>query len=233
MAEAAASAAAALAEDARQTERLAKLGLLVGAIAHELNNILTPVLSYCQLAKAAPHDAELVGKALDRATAGAERGAQIARIILGFARADDEPSDRADLVRCVRDLGASMPAGVRVVVEEASVCAAGIAPAAVQQVVMNLVANAARAVGESGEVRVRVGREGSWAVVDVEDNGPGVPPEVMARLFRPFASGERASGGTGLGLAISRWLVESAGGTIGVESSPTGTRFRVRLPVCA
>jgi two-component system, OmpR family, sensor kinase len=98
-----------------------------------------------------------------------------------------------------------------------------------RQVFANLLQNAAQAQGQ-GEVRLVVGTEGTQLVVRVEDDGPGVPEQVRARLFDPFVTGRQS--GTGLGLALCRRLVERHGGTLRLVPEPRqGTTFEVRLPV--
>ena len=79
---------------------------------------------------------------------------------------------------------------------------------------------------------MRLGQEGSWVVIEIRDDGPGIPPEIRERLFEPFFSTKGAGGGTGLGLSICRRIVSEHGGSIRVDSSHgAGTSFTVRLPV--
>jgi len=99
------------------------------------------------------------------------------------------------------------------------------------QVVLNLVLNAADACGAGGHVTVRARPSGSKVILEVEDNGPGVAPEVRARLFEPFVTTKEVGKGTGLGLAVCRGLVEAAGGSIVLDESHTkGARFVIELP---
>jgi signal transduction histidine kinase len=101
-----------------------------------------------------------------------------------------------------------------------------------QRVLENLVRNAREAIGEGpGEVRIRLSAQGREVQIDVEDDGPGIPDRVLPLLFEVFRSGGKA-GGTGLGLAISREIVRAHGGDVVlVSTGPSGTRFRVRLPL--
>jgi signal transduction histidine kinase len=104
---------------------------------------------------------------------------------------------------------------------------------ALNQVFLNLLKNATEALeGTGGIVRVRLGQEGSWVVIEIRDDGPGIPPEIRERLFEPFFSTKGAGRGTGLGLSICRRIVSEHGGSIRVDSSSeAGTTFMVRLPV--
>ncbi len=94
---------------------------------------------------------------------------------------------------------------------------------------LNLVRNAVEALGAGpGEIRVTAAREGSGGVIDVSDNGPGIPDAVRSRLFQPFAGSSR---GSGLGLAIARDLARAHGGDITLLSTgATGTHFRIAIP---
>jgi signal transduction histidine kinase len=106
-------------------------------------------------------------------------------------------------------------------------------PRALNQVFLNLLKNAAEALeGRGGTVWVSARREGDAVWVEIRDDGPGIDPEELPRIFEPFHTTKAAGRGTGLGLAISRRIVSEHGGTLEVESSPgAGARFRVRLPL--
>lgn len=107
------------------------------------------------------------------------------------------------------------------------------APSQINQVFLNLVTNAIQAMpGERGTLTVTSRREGEGVAVDVEDDGTGIPAEVLPRIFDPFFTTKEAGKGTGLGLAISYKIVQQHGGRISVESKPgTGTKFTVWLPL--
>ncbi len=95
----------------------------------------------------------------------------------------------------------------------------------------NLLDNAADAVAGGGSVGVRAFREGEAVVVEVSDDGPGIPPEIRGRVFEPFFTTKEVGSGAGLGLDVARRVVAGRGGEIAVESGPEGTRFVVRLPL--
>ena len=99
------------------------------------------------------------------------------------------------------------------------------------QVWTNLLDNAADAVAGGGSVGVRAFRDGEAVVVEVSDDGPGIPPEVKGRVFEPFFTTKEVGSGAGLGLDVARRAVLGRGGDINVESGPEGTRFSVRLPL--
>ncbi len=99
------------------------------------------------------------------------------------------------------------------------------------QVWTNLLDNAADAVAGGGNVRVRAFRDGEAVVVEVADDGPGIPPEMEGRVFEPFFTTKEVGSGAGLGLDVARRVVVGHGGDISVETGPEGTRFAVRLPL--
>ncbi len=99
------------------------------------------------------------------------------------------------------------------------------------QVLLNLVLNAADAVGPGGHVALRARPEGKGVMVEVEDDGPGVSETIRDRLFEPFVTTKDVGKGTGLGLAVCRGLVEAAGGTINLDPrTEKGARFVIELP---
>ena len=100
------------------------------------------------------------------------------------------------------------------------------------QVWTNIIDNAADAMGEKGEITIRVRADGDHAVVEIEDNGPGIPAEIQGRLFDPFFTTKAPGKGMGLGLSTSYSIItEKHGGQLLVESEPGFTRFIARLPL--
>jgi signal transduction histidine kinase len=236
-----------LTEQLQQTDRMATLGVLAASVAHELNNILTPVLGYAQLAQKNPDDQTLAAKALSRTATGIESARRITDAILGFAATGDDESNpnilqtfEAAMACLARDpardgivFEAEIPGGLR----------ACMRATALQQVFLNLVLNACSALVGPGWIQVAA-REGERddVVITISDNGPGIPESIRDRIFEPFVtlSMRRSTegggtklgqaGGTGLGLAVCRHLVEDAGGSISVETSEGGgTRFTIVL----
>ncbi|MCL4196079.1 MAG: HAMP domain-containing histidine kinase [Phycisphaerales bacterium] len=238
--------------DLDRTSRLATLGILAGMIAHEFNNLLTPVMSYSQLAIASPDDRELVAKALNRTVDGAQQLSRIASAILGFLRDDDQMAE-ADVNRVIDltlECMAKDPqkAGISVVRRIPDGVRAGIRPICLQQVLLNLFLNAIEAMrGSGGELRVTGAVEpGGFVRLTVSDTGCGMTREMIEQAFRPLASRTRDAGGSappeavarpgarrghGLGLAICKRLIEEAGGSIQIDSQVgEGTTFAIRVP---
>lgn len=235
--------AGALANELDQLRRLSTLGMLLAIVAHEFNNLLTPVLSYAQLARSNPDDRDLTLKALDRAAAGAGQASQIAAAVLSLARpaAAAAPAlchvERVvdETLRCLgRDLSRD---GITLVRDIEPGLQAAIAGPALQQVLLNLILNARRAMQKSGgELRIAARRSSpgpaasGLVVITLSDSGPGMSAEVASRLFTPFVTTAGDDGGTGLGLVLCKRLVEAAGGAIRVHSAVgEGTRFEIEV----
>ena len=236
---------AALQQELDHAHQLATLGTLTAGIAHEINNILTPVLAYAQLARANPADRALGQKALERAIAGVESASRITEAVLGFAHRGEQPecADVGEVLEASLACIGRDPArdGIDLSVRVACGLSVRIRPLALQQVLMNLVINAGNAMaGQGGRITIEaVQRPEGNATIVVADTGPGIPEELLARLFDPFVSGAKRPqvngprlGGSGLGLAVCRRLIETAGGTIDVASvTGEGATFTIRLPV--
>ncbi len=228
-----------LRKELEHSQQLATLGTLTAGIAHEINNILTPVLAYAQLAWSNPADLSLRAKALERTIAGVQSASRITEAVLGFARADAE-TDRAVIAEVIDSSLACLgrdPArdGIRLTVDVDPDAAVRIQPLALQQVFLNLLLNAMTALGgKPGELHIAARElDDRHTEIRVTDSGPGVPAEVAKRIFEPFVSGHRRTsggrkkkglGGSGLGLAICRRLIEHAGGTIVLEGRQDGDR---------
>lgn len=252
-----------LGEDVARTHRLATLGTLAASIAHEVNNILTPVLSYAQLALASPADAELTRKALQRAVDCTTKASRIGSAMLGFVRVGGDASEGqqavvasvvGDAVLCLgRDLAKD---GVALVVRVDPALRVAMDSVSLQQVVLNLLLNAREAMrGRGGDLLIDAERvavsdsRSTWNIrLRVADSGRGMNSAALRKVFQPFVSSHTSSipvratndsasagrTGTGLGLTVCRMLIERAGGSIGVESVvDQGTVFTIVLPEAA
>jgi signal transduction histidine kinase len=227
-----------LEEQRRQTAKLEAVGRLAGGVAHDFNNLLTGILGFLGFAlrslrqHPARHDVEQAERA-------ARRAAELTQQLLTFARRDigrPEPLDVGTTVRGLLPLLQEV-AGERIAVEhdERTPCWAAILPVPLEQVVVNLVANARDAQPESGRVVIATATvdrdDGRWSAIRVADEGAGLSEDVRSHLFEPFFTTKPVGRGTGLGLATSLATVEEAGGRIEVESEPgCGSVFTVLLP---
>ncbi len=222
-----------------RAQRLALLGTMAGMIAHEFNNLLTPVVSYAQYALT-QDDHELWRKALTRAYESGEKAADVAQQILGFARGELE-NQEADTKEVAES---AIKALVRDLSKDNITLTMEVEPVAVeiqghlfQQVLYNLIINARQAMlGRPGRLTVRSRTDQTTVWIDVTDTGCGIEGDVIEQIFTPFFTTKSKADnpemqGTGLGLAISRSIVEQADGTLTVQSTPgEGTCFTITLP---
>ncbi len=222
-------------------QRLSTLGTLTASVAHEFNNILTPIISYAQLALAKPGDPELSHKAHTKAVQGAQRASDLCANLLGYAR-EDHAGDVADLSNVVHSsidcLGKSLKSqGIELVLDLPHAQLA-IRPSDLEQVLVNLILNARKAMTPAGgTLTIRATLEREVAQVVVADTGRGVPAEVADQLFEPFITfnpdkAHDAQPGTGLGLSVSRDIITAAHGSITFDSTPgEGATFCLTLPL--
>jgi PAS domain S-box-containing protein len=230
-----------------QADRLAAIGTMAAGVAHEVNNPLAYVMLNLdwiarKLAEG-PHDAASVAglaEVLREAHKGTQRVAAIVRELRTFARAGDgESRGRVDLSRVVESAikiaGHEVRHRAKVSTSFGAVGPVLANESRLEQVVLNLLLNACHAMPEElaavNEVHIEVRAEpGERAVLEVSDNGTGIPPEVLPRIFDPFFSTKPRGVGMGLGLSICHGIVASLGGQISVKSTVDGTTFRVVLP---
>jgi len=224
----------ALAAERVHAEKLAALGEAAARIAHEIRNPLAAARSYVQQLRASDGADGLIEPAVDEL----DRIGRLVTDLLAFARRDELQArgdvDLAAVCRQAVEQTASLAAARAVQIETE------LAPATVSadldrlvQVIANLCRNAVEALGTREpprRLRVRCAPEQGAGVVEVRDNGPGIPADELPRVFEPFRTTK--SSGTGLGLPIARRIVDAHGGRVAVESEPgTNTVFRVELPL--
>ncbi|WP_342452858.1 ATP-binding protein [Pararoseomonas indoligenes] len=234
-------------EEAEADGRLRAIGGLAGGIAHDVNNLLSIILGATDAAiLATPAAREELRPAQDAAA----RGAALVRRLLAFARCqhleprvldlDEAVSAATPMLRSL--LGPAIALEIR---PGALGRRVRVDPVQLDQVLLNLAANARNAMGGAGALTVATDtalalREepgypdplppGRWAVLEVTDTGPGIPPDILPRIVEPFFTTRAAEGGTGLGLATVHGIVRQSGGALRIESRPGLTRFRIHLP---
>jgi PAS domain S-box-containing protein len=242
---------AALAARLLVVERMSVMGVVAAGVAHEINNPLAYVIASLELMIGRLPDlsggrtlgsehVDWMQRQLERAYEGAARVRVIVRDLKAFSRADDETVKVVDLRR-------ALDASIALVSNEIALRARLVRDydelpfvranqARLEQVFVNLLANAAQAIpagaADKHEIRIsgHVDATGR-AVVEIRDTGSGIPAENLDRIFEPFFTTKAVGVGTGLGLALSHGIVSAFGGQLSVESAPGATVFRVVLAI--
>ncbi|HEY2774149.1 MAG TPA: ATP-binding protein [Candidatus Binatia bacterium] len=240
--EALAVEAAGLRAAAVSSERLASVGRMAAGLAHEIRNPLVSIRTFTQLLPERHADEEFRSGFLDLTLAEIDRITTLVGEILSFSRpgegaaGGDGEAASVDAAECVDRTcqllrSHARSTGVALLVEVGeSVPRAAIDEDKLRQVVINLVVNGIQACNGRGRVRVHVAADQnpSRTVIEVRDDGPGIEPSVLSRIFEPFFTTREE--GTGLGLALVRRILDEAGASIDVSSTPgSGTAFRVVL----
>ena len=224
-----------------QADKMAALGQTVAGVAHELNNPLATILGWAE--RLADREDGAGREGAEVILNEAQRAARIVRNLLTFARKRQSTRAVVDVNEVVSDTlgmrehehrGADLSVLVELAPEVPGVFADRHQ---IQQVLLNLVINAEQALrttNQGGRVVVRTmhDSESESVVIEVEDDGPGIPEEARTRIFDPFFTTKEVGHGTGLGLAVAQTIVQEHGGAIRVSTAADGgALFRVELPI--
>ncbi len=238
-------------DDLVRSEKLASMGRLVAGIAHEINNPVNAVINTLgpleealgilvasPSSEAAARAAADAGEMLRVVQRGAARSKAIVQALHNYSRGDEQRPRELGLLRSVDDTLDLLRHHLRHVRIEKQIdpeLRIDGFPGQIDQVFMNLITNAAQAVGDrerGGTIRVSAARRDDAVEITVSDDGPGIAPEVIPRIFDPFFTTKDVGEGSGLGLSIVHGIVDRHGGRIEVQSRMgEGTTFRIRLPV--
>jgi two-component system NtrC family sensor kinase len=220
-------------------ERLAAVGQLVSGVAHELNNPLQSIVGFSDLLMVSERRQE-VRNYLEQVHAAARRAANIVRNLLAFVRrssTERTSADLNDIVRSTLELRQYELSATGIELHETyedNLPSVLVCREEIQQIVLNLVLNAEQAMRRAnlkGRLSVRTLRVGTSDVaVEIQDEGPGVPPVLAGRIFEPFFSTKGVGEGTGLGLSLALGIAEAHGGALALLDAPVGACFRLTLP---
>jgi PAS domain S-box-containing protein len=228
-----------------RAQRLENLGSLAGGIAHDLNNVLAPIVMGVEVLREQHTDRHTLST-LNTLELCAKRGANLVKQILMFARGVEGRRVEVEPGHSIFDLEKilqrTFPKSIRIATEVApDLWTVSANKTQLEQVLMNLCVNARDAMPDGGIVTIRAGNEtfdpetglehSPQVVIEVRDTGEGIPPENVEKIFDPFFTTKQAGTGTGLGLSTVNAIVKSHGGCITVKSTlGHGTVFRVHLP---
>ncbi|MDP2848393.1 MAG: PAS domain S-box protein [Humidesulfovibrio sp.] len=236
-----------------QAQKMEALGTLAGGVAHDFNNLLASIMGFTELALDDLPTESRSRACLDRVLGASMRARELVRQILSFSRRSEHKLRhlRADAAvgEALQLLEASLSKSIEIKAVLGSQATILADPSQIHQIVMNLCTNAAQAMQDTGgrlmvtssagplpaEVAARRRlTSGEYLTLQVEDQGPGIAPDVLGRIFDPFFTTKGPGEGTGLGLAVVHGIVTSMGGAVWAESEPgQGARFLVVLPTQA
>jgi PAS domain S-box-containing protein len=232
-------------------QRLESIGMLAAGIAHDLNNVLAPVVFAAPMLRPSL-SAERDLKVLSTLERSAERGASLVKQILGFAHARTGEFHATQIKHIARDIvdiaERTFPKSIQIEHRiPADLWPVWGNATHIHQVLLNLFVNARDAMPDGGTLRLTAanrrldavqasllpgGQPGAWLLLEVSDTGTGIPPELLARIWDPFFTTKGAGKGTGLGLSTVRGIVVTHGGFVTLDTAPgRGATFRVFLPV--
>jgi two-component system cell cycle sensor histidine kinase/response regulator CckA len=238
---------------ALRNQRLESLGTLAGGIAHDLNNVLAPILMSIALLKLKVTD-ESGQRLLAMLEMNAERGAQLVRQVLAFGRGAEGDRVMVQPLHIAREIeqivSDTFPKNVNFeLLSERDPWTVTGDPTQLHQVLLNLCVNARDAMPNGGRITLRMentvldetyssmnhgSKPGSYIVISVTDTGTGIPANIRDRIFEPFFTTKEIGKGTGLGLSTSLGIVQSHGGFINVSSDMgKGSTFKIFLPANA
>lgn len=239
-------------EQLRQSQKMEAIGQLAGGVAHDFNNILTVIMGYCNLLNMKSNLNGAEKDALEHINNAAEKAAQLTRGLLAFSRKqvmDPKPLNLNDVAQqvqkfLVRIIGEDIK--LKAVYNDAILMVLADA-GQIEQVLMNLAANARDAMPEGGELTIETGlqqiddlfiehhgwgKPGNYALISVSDNGCGMDEETRNRIFEPFFTTKEVGKGTGLGMAIVHGIVSQHNGFVYVYSElGKGSVFKIFLPL--
>lgn len=225
-----------------RTERMNSIALLGAGLAHDLNNALSSVRAYTQIMREDLEQGEAVSSArLDRILQATDQAVTLTGRLMSFGRPEDSSQGRTDLPTTIRTmepilrmlLTRDISLQMTLAQLPMRVC---LSRSQVEQILVNMVANARDAMIQGGSITLLLtcesGASHPTALLQIQDSGPGMPPEIRERIFDAFFTTKGPGRGTGLGLASVQHLMDEAGGSIDVESElGAGTTFTLRFPL--
>lgn len=220
-----------------QSARLAALGFMVAGVCHEVTNPLTSLHSIVQILRSEKQlGQELLNKGLDNIAVNVKRILDISRRLVKFSRVGDEPHVRFVADEAIKEAlsvlqhdGSLLDIELRHRTDPTAVVFGDTGQ--VREILLNLFVNAVQAMGGRGQLSIATRRAGRMLEVLIDDTGPGVRADAIARIFEPFFTTKASMHGTGLGLAISNEIAHEHGGSIELRhSSAQGASFCVTLP---
>ena len=224
-------------------QHLANIGTVSYMIAHEINNLLTPLKTYADLALKNFDDKALCEKALRKTIRNCERASNVMESMLALANNQTQEKKNAGLLTFVEEIFGCLcrdftKDGITVEIDIPQDLTVWAVPVQIQQVLMNLILNARQAMlPRGGVLSIRAEDKNDTVEIEIKDTGVGIKPADLGRIFDPFFTTKKdenaksENSGAGLGLAFCKRVIEEHNGLISVESKPAlGSKFRIILP---
>jgi signal transduction histidine kinase len=248
------SALQAAKDQLQHAQKMEALARLAGGVAHDFNNLLTVILGHLDLLRDGDLDAAAVRSAADEIQVCVERATELTKQLLALGRRQPSQIRAVDLNQVVQDVGKMISRLIGEDIEVAYELAAALPPVQsdpgqVEQLLLNLAINARDAMPKGGHLRISTrllrlsaaqlaaapdARPGDFALLEVQDSGTGIAPEVLEHIFEPFFTTKDSGQGTGLGLSTVYGIVRQNRGHLSVHSVlGQGSSFQVHLPVSA
>jgi two-component system, cell cycle sensor histidine kinase and response regulator CckA len=234
-----------------RAQRMESIGTLAGGIAHDLNNILSPILMAADMLQSDPDLCTAGEPWLSIIKENTERGADLIKQVLTFARGVEGEKLPVNIRHLIKDIAKvlreTLPKSVSLKTDiESELRLISADPTQIHQVIMNLAVNARDAMPEGGTLIIKAenvtldenyarmqieAKPGNYVLLSIKDTGKGMPPEILPRIFDPFFTTKELGKGTGLGLSTALSIIKSHQGFVNVYSEPgRGTQFSVYLP---
>jgi len=234
-------------DEVLHVETMASVGKMAAVVAHEINNPLSGILTYSKLLKkwvdngtVSQGKKQEAQECLDLISSESRRCGELVRNLLNFSRQSPINVQSTDINRVVEQCTMLVRHNLEIgSIDLHSTLAEDLPrlhcdPSQIEQVLLAVIVNAADAMPKGGNLWIdsRLSADGSHVVLTIRDDGSGIPPEIMPKIFEPFVTTKESGHGTGLGLAVSRGIVERHSGKISVDSEVAkGTTVTITLPV--
>jgi signal transduction histidine kinase len=232
----------------RHTQKMEAIGTLAGGVAHDFNNVLTPIMGYTEIIRLKleqdGYEGDRVYSYLAEILKASKRAKSLVEQVLTFSRSIEKKAVHQFLHPIIKEvmklMRMTLPSTLTIIEEVDENCGRVlIDPVQIHQVLINLCTNASHALnGKHGTLVVRLaalppsGDGEKWVELSVADSGSGIDPEDLERIFEPYFSTKEKTRGTGMGLAMVHGIINAQGGHIDVESEVgKGTVFKIRLPM--
>lgn len=232
----------------RHTQKMEAIGTLAGGVAHDFNNVLTPIMGYSEIIKLKMKQEGLVSEGIDSYLSeilkAAKRAKSLVEQVLTFSRSTEKRATLQYLHPIVKEvmklMKVTLPSTITIREEIDEKCGrVMVDPVQIHQVLINLCTNASHAMTDThGELVVRLARSEDqsdgkqWVELVVSDNGRGIPEPHLERIFEPYFTTKEKTRGTGMGLAMVHGIIKRQGGKISVDSTVgKGTTFKMSFPV--